>query len=122
MRKLRITISVLLALSLSLPIRASEPLKTESEKSEKPLSGQSQNQRKNDSVDYDTLVAELDKILEDTVSEALEEQYADLSAQFARESERLFESRSFWRRAAVTEGLVILGAVFAGAMVYKIQK
>lgn len=122
MRKLQITISVLLALSLSLPIRANAPSKTESVKSGKPSSGQSQNQKKNDSVDYDALVAELDKILEETVSEALEEQYANLNAQFAKESERLFESRSFWRRAAVTEGLVILGAVFAGVMVYKIQK
>lgn len=122
MRKLQITISVLLALSLSLPIRASEPLKTESVKSEKPSSGQSQNQKMNDSVDYDTLVTELDKILEETVSEALEEQYANLNAQFAKESERLFESRSFWRRAAVTEGLVILGTVFAGAMVYKMRE
>ncbi|MBQ8679916.1 MAG: hypothetical protein IJ530_09125 [Treponema sp.] len=76
----------------------------------------------NDSVDYDTLVTELDKILEETVSEALEEQYANLNAQFAKESERLFESRSFWRRAAVTEGLVILGTVFAGAMVYKMRE
>ena len=114
MKTLQITISVLLALSLSLPIRASEPLKTESEKSGKPLSGQSQNQKMADFIDYDALVAELDKILEETVSEALEEQYANLNAQFARESERLFESRSFWRKAAVTEGLVILGAVFVG--------
>lgn len=76
----------------------------------------------NDSVDYDALISELDKILEETVNEALEEQYADLSAQFARESEKLFESRSFWRKAAVTEGLVILGAVFAGVMVYKLKE
>ena len=122
MKKLQITISVLLALSLNLPIRASEPSKTESGKSGKQLSGQSQNQRKNDSVDYNALISELDKILEETVSEALEEQYADLNAQFAKESERLFESRSFWRRAAVTEGLVILGAVFTGAMVYKLKE
>ena len=67
-----------------------------------------------DFIDYDALVGELDKILE--------EQYADLSAQFARESEKLFESLSFWRKAAVTEGLVILGAVFAGVMVYKLKE
>ena len=85
------------------------------------MSGQSQNQKKNDSVDYDALIAELDKILEETVSEALEEQYADLNAQFSRESEKLFESRSFWRKAAVTEGLVILGAVCVGGMVYKLN-
>ena len=122
MKKLQITISVLLALSLNLPIRASEPSKTESGKSEKQLSGQSQNQKKNDSVDYDALISELDKILEETVSKALEEQYADLNAQFAKESKRLFESRSFWRRATVTEGLVILSGVFAGVMVYKLKE
>ena len=122
MKKLQITISVLLALSLNLPIRANAPSKTESVKSEKPLREQSQNQKMADFIDYDALVGELDKILEETVSEALEEQYADLSAQFARESEKLFESRSFWRKAAVTEGLVILGAVFAGVMVYKLKE
>ena len=86
------------------------------------MSGQSQNQKKNDSVDYDALISELDKILEETVSKALEEQYADLNAQFAKESKRLFESRSFWRRATVTEGLVILSGVFAGVMVYKLKE
>lgn len=75
-----------------------------------------------DFIDYDAFVGELDKILEETVSEALEEQYANLNAQFAKESERLFESRSFWRKAAVTEGLVILGGVFAGVMVYKLKE
>ena len=76
----------------------------------------------NNPVDYEKLLSEMDKILEATVSEALEEQYEDLSVRFAKESEKLFESRSFWRRAAVTEGLVILGGVFAGVMVYKLRE
>lgn len=86
------------------------------------MSGQSQTQKNNDSVDYETLIAELDKILEESVNEALEEQYADLNAQFEKESKRLSESRSFWRRTAVTEGLMIAGAVFTGMMLYKIKE
>lgn len=121
MKKIRITISMFLVLSLSLPIQANEPSRTEKEKSEKLLNEQSQAQEENDFIDYDALISELDKILEETVNEALNDQYADLNASFAKESKKLFESRSFWRKAALTEGLVILGATFTGIMVYKLK-
>lgn len=121
MKKIRITISMFLVLSLSLPIQANEPSRTEKEKSEKLLNEQSQAQEENDFIDYDALISELDKILEETVNEALNDQYADLNASFAKESKKLFESRSFWRKAAITEGLVILGATFTGIMAYKLM-
>ena len=85
------------------------------------MNEQSQAQEENDFIDYDALISELDKILEETINEALNDQYADLNASFQKESEKLFKSRSFWRKAALTEGLVILGATFTGIMVYKLK-
>ena len=105
------TLAVFLVLSLSLPIRAELPFPKEKPESEKPL-----NQHE------ECLIAELEKILEETVDEALNSQYAELNAAFERESKKLFESRSFWRKAALTEGVLILGTAVSGIMIYSICK
>lgn len=68
------------------------------------------------------LIAQLETILDETVRDSLNEQYAELNASFHKQSEQLLKSRSFWRRAAITEGLVIAGAVFTGLMLYKIRE
>lgn len=104
-------VAVLLALPISLPLHAEKQFPKERKESEMPSNRQDEE-----------LIAELEKILDETVNEALCDQYAELNADFKRKSDRLFKSRSFWRRAAITEGLVIAGAVFTGLMLYKIRE
>ncbi len=57
------------------------------------------------------LEAELNRILEETVADALEEQ---------RQS--FLKQKSFWRRTALTEGLIILTGIFSGVMVYRMTR
>ena len=70
-------------------------------------------------VDQEKLISELEKILEETVREALKEQKGELKVQFEKESRRLTRSRSFWRKTAIIEGAVILGAGLTGIMIWK---
>lgn len=68
------------------------------------------------------LMAQLETILDETVKEALSEQYAELNAGFRRQTEKLSKRLVFWRKTAVTEGLVILGAVLIGGTFLRMQK
>ena len=70
-------------------------------------------------ADEEKLIFELEKILEETVREALKEQDVELKARFEKESRRLSSSRSFWRKTAIIEGAVILGAGLTGIIVWK---
>ena len=70
-------------------------------------------------VDQEKLIFELEKILEETVREALKEQYGELKARFEKEKRKVALSRSFWRKTAIIEGAVILGAGLTGIMVWK---
>ena len=92
--------AVLLAVPLSHPLHAEKQFPEASRESELPLSPQDEE-----------LIAQLETILDETVRDSLNEQYAELNASFHKQSEQLSRSCSFWRKAAMTEGLVILGAV-----------
>ncbi|MDO5774977.1 MAG: hypothetical protein Q4P16_11770 [Spirochaetales bacterium] len=70
---------------------------------------------------YDELVAELEIILEETVDEALLLQQEGLKAQFEKENRRILKSRSFWRKTAMCELAVILGAAFTGGVMYRLR-
>lgn len=60
------------------------------------------------------LMAEIEKILEETVDEALLIQKESLLEEFSRESGKVMKSRSFWRKTAMCELGIIACAVFAG--------
>lgn len=60
------------------------------------------------------LMAEIEKILEETVDEALLAQKESLLEEFGRESSKAMKSRSFWRKTALCELGLIVCAVFAG--------
>ena len=97
--------TVLLVLSLSHPLHAEKQFPKASRESELPLSPQDEE-----------LIAQLETILDETVRDSLNEQYAELNASFHKQSEQISRSRSFWRKAALTEGLVLLGAVLLGVV------
>ncbi|WP_288304483.1 hypothetical protein [uncultured Treponema sp.] len=68
-----------------------------------------------------TLAVELERILEETVDEALFLQQEGLKAQFEKENRRILKSRSFWRKTALCEFAVILGAAFTGGVMYRLR-
>ena len=98
-------LAVLLAVSLSHPLHAEKEFPKASRESEMPLSPQDEE-----------LIAQLETILDETVRDSLNEQYTELNASFQKQSEQISRSRAFWRKAAVTEGLVILGVVLLGVV------
>ena len=69
----------------------------------------------------ESLAAELERILEETVDEALFLQQEGLKAQFEKENRRILKSRSFWRKTALCELAVILGAAFTGGVMYRLR-
>lgn len=69
----------------------------------------------------ESLLLELDRILEETVADALREQWASLAAAYGKKNERLIRSRSFWRRAAILELALIAGAVLGGGFAFANQ-
>lgn len=69
----------------------------------------------------ESLLLELDRILEETVADALREQGASLAAAYGKKNERLIRSRSFWRRAAILELALIAGAVLGGGFAFASQ-
>ena len=75
----------------------------------------------NQALGNESLAAELERILEETVDEALFLQREGLKAQFEKESRRIFKSRSFWRKTALCELAVILGAAFTGGVMYRLR-
>ena len=97
---------VLLMLQTAIPLLAEEPSVGEKKESEVQLTMPSEMPE----VDQEKLISELEKILEETVREALKEQKEELKVQFEKENRRLTSSRSFWRKTAIIEGAVILGA------------
>lgn len=75
----------------------------------------------NQALGNESLAAELERILEETVDEALFLQREGLKAQFEKESRRIFKSRSFWRKTALCELAVILGVAFTGGVMYRLR-
>ncbi|WP_296013334.1 hypothetical protein [uncultured Treponema sp.] len=69
----------------------------------------------------ETLAAELERILEETVDEALFLQQEGLKAQFEKESRRILKSCAFWKKTAMCELAVILGAAFTGGVMYRLR-
>ena len=104
------SIIVLLALTISLPLHAERLYPKESRESGKQLNQQDE-----------ILIATLEQILDETVSKALDTQYMELNANFRKESEKLSRSRSFWRKAAVTELFIIAGTFFSVGALYKLR-
>ena len=102
--------AVLLAVSLSHPLHAEKQFPKASRESELPLSPQDEE-----------LIAQLETILDETVTEALDTQYMELNANFRKESEKLLRSRSFWRKTAVTELFIIAGTFFSVGVLYKLR-
>ena len=68
-------------------------------------------------IDLDALEKELGRILDETVAEALAEQ----KKSFERDYARLWDSRSFWRRAAVGEGCAIAACILGGILVWNLD-
>lgn len=117
--------AVLLLLSAAAQTQAKEPSMKESRESGMRLETQRQDKIQGIKApadeagiwpfDYRSLLPELDNILDETVDAALEEQRESLVLAFEDRTSRLLKSRSFWRRAALGELLVILGSVFGCA-------
>lgn len=61
-----------------------------------------------------SLMAEIEKILEETVDEALLAQKESLLEEFGRKSGKVIKSRSFWRKTALCELGFIVCAVLTG--------
>ena len=104
------SIIVLLALTISLPLHAEKLYPKGSRESEMPLCPQDEE-----------LIAQLETILDETVSKALDTQYMELNEKFRKESEKLSRSRSFWRKTAVTELFIIAGTFFSAGALYKLR-
>ena len=73
------SIIVLLALAISLPLHAERLYPKESRESEMPLCPQDEE-----------LIAQLETILDETVSKALDTQYMELNANFRKESNLMY--------------------------------
>ncbi len=66
----------------------------------------------------DELEEELGKILDESVQEALEAQ----RKAFERDYSRLWDSRSFWRRAAIGEGGAIVTCLLGGFLIWNLTR
>lgn len=117
---------MLLFLSVAAQTQAKEPSRKESRELETRLKEQGKIQEikipkseidgiQSELLNYESLLTELDKILEETVDAALAEQRKSLSLAFENKASRLLKSRIFWRRAAVGELFVILGSMLGVA-------
>ncbi|MBQ9538682.1 MAG: hypothetical protein IJU95_05380 [Treponema sp.] len=71
-----------------------------------------------DGVDLDALEEELGQILDDCVQEALNRQ----RKAFEKDYSRLWDSRSFWRKAAVGEGCAMVAALIGGILVWNLSR
>ncbi|MBQ3800381.1 MAG: hypothetical protein II837_08820 [Treponema sp.] len=69
-------------------------------------------------LDLDALEDELGRVLDECVAEALAEQRKS----FERDYSRLWDSRSFWRRAAVGEGGAIVACLLGGILAWKLSR
>ncbi len=65
-------------------------------------------------LENENLMAEIEKILEETVDEALLAQKESLLEDFDRKSGKVLKSRSFWRKTALCELWLVVCTVFAG--------
>lgn len=65
-------------------------------------------------IDFAALEEELGRILDEGIEEALAEQ----RQAFEKEYARLWDSRSFWRRAAIGEGGAIVACLLGGFLVW----
>ncbi len=65
-------------------------------------------------IDLAALEEELGRILDEGIEEALAEQ----RQAFEKEYARLWDSRSFWRRAAIGEGGAIVACLLGGFLVW----
>ncbi|MCR5622098.1 MAG: hypothetical protein K6G18_09605 [Treponema sp.] len=71
-----------------------------------------------DGLDLDALEEELGRILDESVQEALAKQRTS----FERDYSRLWDSRSFWRRAAIGEGGAIVACLLGGIFIWNLAK
>lgn len=109
--------AALLALCAVLPAQA-EKLPPAENAGSGPRLREPESLQESDFCIDEALLSELEKILEESVDEALKEQAESLALSYESKNARLLKSRSFWRRAAVLElaviGGAVLGAVAAG--------
>lgn len=110
--------AALAALCLALPAQAEELSLRESEGLGLPLREAEKVQEIRELEVNESLLVELDRILEETVADALREQGASLASAYGKKSERLIRSRSFWRRVSIFELALILGAVLGGGFAF----
>ena len=111
--------AVVLAVNMVFPASAEKLFLTEKAESEAQL--KTQDLPPDQTLGNETLAAELERILEETVDEALFLQQEGLKAQFEKENRRILKSRSFWRKTALCELAVILGAAFTGGVMYRLR-
>lgn len=111
--------AVVLAVNMVFPASAEKLFLTEKAESETQL--KMQDLPPDQTLGNETLAAELERILEETVDEALFLQQEGLKAQFEKENRRILKSRSFWRKTALCEFAVILGAAFTGGVMYRLR-
>ena len=111
--------AVVLAVNMVFPASAEKLFLTEKAESEAQL--KTQDLPPDQTLGNETLAAELERILEETVDEALFLQQEGFKAQFEKENRRILKSRSFWRKTALCEFAVILGAAFTGGVMYRLR-
>ena len=113
------TAAVVLAVNVVFPASAEKLFLMEKAESEEQL--KTQDLPLDQALDNDELVAELERILEETVDEALLLQQEWLKAQFEKENRRILKSRAFGRKTAMCELAVIIGAAFTGCVMYRLR-